>query len=163
MRAVSNTSPISSLASIGRLSLLRTQFSEVWLPPTVLKELSAHPSSEALAEIQTAISAKWMQSSALQNSRLFDVLCQHLHAGEAEAITLAVQMNADIVLIDEREGRQLAVRAGLQVTGTLGVLLRVKLHGEIRDLGKEIQALRTKANFFVAQNLEAQILAAGGE
>ena|SRR5271168_2913114 len=163
MRAVSNTSPISSLACIGRPSLLRTQFSETWIPPAVLTELNAHPSSEASAEIQTAFREKWMQPGALPHSRLFDVLCQYLHAGEAEAISLAAERNADIVLIDEREGRQLAIRAGLQVTGTLGVLLRAKLHGEIRDLRKEIQALRTKANFFVAQNLEAQILAAGGE
>ena len=75
MRAVSNASPISSLAAIGRLYLLNSQFSSISIP-------------------------------------------------------MAAETKADFVLIDEREGRRLAVQAGLSVTGVLGILLRAKLKGE---------------------------------
>jgi len=49
MRAVSNTSPVSSLASIGRLSLLKSQFSDIWIPTAVSNELTLHPDPVALA------------------------------------------------------------------------------------------------------------------
>jgi len=60
MRAVSNTSPLSNLAVIGRLSLLKSQFSEIWVPPAVVQELESHPDPVALAEIQAAIQAAWI-------------------------------------------------------------------------------------------------------
>jgi len=55
MLAVSNTSPISNLASIGRLELLKSQFSELWIPDAVAEELAAHPDPVARAMIQNAI------------------------------------------------------------------------------------------------------------
>jgi len=86
-----------------------------------------------------------------------------LHRGEAEAIALATDLNADFVLIDEQEGRQLASRTGLAVTGVLGVLLRAKRAGEIPSVKPEMDLLRAKANFFVSSALETKILTAAGE
>jgi uncharacterized protein len=163
MRAVSNTSPLSNLASIGRLSLLKPQFSEIWIPPAVLLELEAHPDPVALAAIQEALRDGWIEPHPLPASHLLNILLLHLDRGEAEAIALAAELNADIVLIDEQEGRQLAVQSGLSVTGVLGVLLRAKQSGAISALKPEIQALRAKARFFVSPILEAKFLAAAGE
>jgi uncharacterized protein len=67
------------------------------------------------------------------------------------------------VLIDEQEGRQLALRAGLAVTGGFGVLLRAKRMGEIAAVKPEIDLLRSKARFFVFLLLEAKVLVAAGE
>ena len=64
--------------------------------------------------------------------------CCNSIAGEAEAIALATDLNADIVLIDEQEGRQLASRTGLAVTGVLGILLRAKRAGEIAAVKPEM-------------------------
>ena len=86
-----------------------------------------------------------------------------LHLGEAEAIALALEMNADRGLIDERDGRLRAHQLGLHVTVVLGILLRAKMAGRLQAVRPEIQALRTRAHFFVAPELEAAILAQAGE
>jgi hypothetical protein len=72
-------------------------------------------------------------------------------------------MKAGVVIIDEHEGREFAVQAGLPVIGVLGILLRAKLRGEIPALKPEILALRVKVRFFIAQSLEARILFTAGE
>jgi uncharacterized protein len=163
MLAVSNTSPISNLASIGRLELLKSQFSELWIPDAVAAELAVHPDPIAQATIQTAIHAHWIQTRVPQDSGLLRLLLLQLHRGEAEAIALATDLHADFVLIDEQEGRQLASRTGLAVTGVLGVLLRAKRTGEIPAIKPEIERLRSKAHFFVSAQLERKILTAAGE
>ncbi len=163
MRAVSDTSPISNLASIGRLALLHEQFSEIWIPGAVGRELDAHPDPQCVMEIQQALRAGRIRASAVASSPLLRVLAQHLDRGEAESIAMAVELKADIVLIDEQEGRQYAAEAGLKVTGVLGVLLRAKALGQIAAVRPEIEALRLKAHFFVAPALEARVLAAARE
>lgn len=163
MRAVSDTSPISALASIGRLALLKSQFSEIWIPAAVSDELALHPGPAALASIQAAIREKWIHSASPSNSHLLGILSLYLHRGEAEAIALAADMRVDVVIIDEHEGREFASQTGLSVTGVLGILLRAKLTGEIPALKPEILALRARARFFIAPALEARILSIAGE
>jgi predicted nucleic acid-binding protein len=163
MRAVSNTSPISNLAVIGQLSLLRSQFSEIWIPPAVLLELEAHPDNAVLAVIQEAIHEKWIRATGPPQSPLLGVLSPYLHRGEAEAIALAVDIKADVIIIDEQEGRQFAAQAGLSITGVLGVLLRAKKDGNIPALKPEIEALRRRARFFISPALEAKVLAVASE
>ena len=163
MLAVSNTSPISNLASIGRLELLKSQFSQVWILLGVAEELIAHPDPTSREAIQNAIRAQWIQIRTPQDSGLLRLLLMQLHRGEAEAIALATELNADRVLIDEQEGRQLASRTGLAVTGVLGILLRAKRAGEITAVKPEVDLLRSKAHFFVSPGLEKRVLAAAGE
>jgi uncharacterized protein len=119
--AVSNTSPISNLASIGRLGLLKLQFPKLWIPSAVSQELSRHPDPEALASIESAIREGWIEVVRVQDCPLLSALAAQVHRGEAEAIALAVELQPDFVLIDEREGRQLATQTGLSVTGVLGI------------------------------------------
>ena len=163
MRAVSNTSPISNLASIGRLRLLQSQFSEIWIPAAVSQELDAHPDPVALTATRGAMDEGWIKQAPMPASRLADVLSLHLHRGEAETIALAADLKAEIVIVDEQEGRKVAVAMGLQVTGVLGILLRAKRLGEIPALKPEIETLRNKARFFIAPSLETKLLAAAGE
>lgn len=163
MLAVSNTSPVSNLAYIGHLELLKAQFSTVWIPDAVAHELAAHPDQAARVGVQNALQEKWLRIQAAQDSRLLRLLLLQLHQGEAEAIALATDLKADIVLMDEQEGRQLASRTGLAVTGVLGILLRAKHTGESAAVKPEIDSLRSKARFFVSSALEAKVLTAAGE
>jgi predicted nucleic acid-binding protein len=163
MRAVSNTSPISNLASIGRLDLLKPQFSEIWIPAAVARELENHPGPAALDAINAALSEGWIVATAANQSPFLSLLLLHLHPGEAEAIALAIHLQVDMVLIDEQEGRQYAAQAGLSVSGVLGVLLRAKRNGTIQALRPEIESLRNKARFFISPSLEVRVLAAAGE
>jgi hypothetical protein len=129
----------------------------------VSNELTLHPDPVALVSIQAAIREKWIQSASPSPSHLLSIRRLHLHDGEAEAIALATDMKAGVVIIDEHEGREFAVQSGLPVIGVLGILLRAKLRGEIPALKPEILALRAKARFFIAQSLEARILSTAGE
>jgi uncharacterized protein len=103
MLAVSNTSPISNLASIGRLELLKSQFSALWVPAAVAGELIAHPDPVAQNLIQRAIQDQWIKVGKVEDSRLLRLLLLQLHQGEAEAIAFATELKADMVLIDEQE------------------------------------------------------------
>ena len=163
MLAVSDTSPISNLASIGHLDLLRRQFSVLWIPDAVAEELAAHPDPIALAAIQAAVRDQWIRAAAPKSPILQSLLLSSLHKGEAQAIALAVDLKADTVIIDEQEGRRLAAQAGLAVTGVLGILLRAKRAGQIPAVKPEIRALRENAHFFIASSLEARVLSLAGE
>jgi hypothetical protein len=90
-------------------------------------------------------------------------LANELDKGEAEAIALATEIQADVLLIDEREGRSFARQAGLPVRGVLGILIRAKAKAEIDSVRAEIEALRSRAGFFVAPSLEAEVLRNVGE
>ena len=69
----------------------------------------------------------------------------------------------DLVLLDERDGRSAAAHAGLRVTGVLGVLLRAKNEGHIELLKPELDALRTRARFFLSAPLIEKVLQIAGE
>ena len=163
MPVVSNTSPIANLALINRLDLLRDQFERLWIPEVVRAELDHIPDSAAKASIEQVSQAGWLMSRPIENLQLAAVLGNELDRGEAEAIALSIEMKADLLLIDEREGRIVARQAGLQVRGVLGILLRAKATGKISSIKTEIEALRNRAGFFVAPHLEAQILRSAGE
>lgn len=163
MRAVSNTSPISNLASIGRLSLVESQFSRLRIPSAVYRELSAHPDAAAIKAIEDGIRRGWIEIEAVERTPLVGLLRSRLDAGEAEAIALAITDQCDFLLMDEQEGREAARLCGLRVTGVLGILLRSKLSGAITAIRPEIDALRAKSGFFISRELEKKILREAGE
>ncbi len=115
MAAVSNTSAISNLAIVGRLSLLRSQFKEVFIPEAVRAELERMPDPVAKASIDAALQAGWLCCKAVANPRLAAALENELDTGEAEAIALATELVADVLLLDEKEARSVARQAGLSV------------------------------------------------
>lgn len=163
MLVASDTSPISNLAVIARLDLLRLQFQQIWIPRAVETELRdvTHPS--ALGDINRALQDGWIKPRAVSGDRIVRLLSSGLERGEAEAIALGIELPADLVLMDERDGRSAAERVGLRITGVLGILLRAKREGEIAALKPEIEALRSRARFFISTRLEDQVLRNAGE
>jgi len=163
MLVASNTSPISNLAIIGRLDLLRTQFREIWIPGAVEAELSQLADPAAQTAVRKCLKDGWIKPRVLRDHTVARLLEAALDQGEAEAIALALEYSADIVLLDERDGRRAAERAGLSVTGVLGVLLQARQSGHIEKVKPDIEALRSRANFFVPARLEESVLRAAGE
>ena len=105
----------------------------------------------------------WIVPRPIPDNATIRLLAAVLDRGEAEAIALAVEMSADWILLDETDGPNAASRAGLRVTGVLGILLRAKQRGEIALLKPEMEALRTRARFFIATRLENEVLRMAGE
>ncbi len=163
MLVASNTSPICNLAIIGRLPILRSQFGELWVPNAVEPELEQLRHVDALKEVQQAFQEGWIRTRPLASEGVARLLKATLDPGEAEAIALALELSTDLILLDARDGRAAAERAGLHVTGLLGVLLRAKKEGEVESVRQELEALRTRAHFFVSPSLSVRVLETAGE
>ena len=162
MVAVSNTSPISNLAIIGRLGLVREQFGTVLVPSVVRQELSRLRDSAAASVIGAAFADGWLRVTPLHGAVPREI-ADGLYLGEAEAIALASEQRAVLVLLDDGDARQRAAEIGLRIIGVLGILLRAKQDGYISSLREEIRRLREDAHFFVAPKLESELLVAAGE
>lgn len=157
MLVVSNTSPLSNLAIIGRLELLREQLGAVLIPPAVRAELDRNPSLAARGALEAGVQDGWIRVSQL-TSPVREELAASLDQGEAEAISLALQVGASLILLDESAARRQATRLGLGLTGVLGVLRRARETGRIASLKDEIRKLRTDARFFIHPGLEKALL-----
>ena len=106
--------------------------------------------------------APWIRVIEVRDKRLKNILQLVLDEGEAEAIVLALEVNANLVLLDDREARLQAKRLGLRVTGTLGILLRAKRLGLIESLKEELNKLK-ETSFRISKSLEEEILEKAGE
>ena len=117
-----------------------------------------HP--DGRSRIVQALADGWLQVTAPPK---LVPLPFRLDAGETEAIALAVQVKSDVLLIDEKKGRQAARHFGLVVAGVLGELIHAKNSGWIPTVREEIQSLRREARFFVDAGIEHFILSQVGE
>lgn len=163
MPVVSNTSPIMNLAIIGQLHLLRKQFGEIRIPPAVFDELHVEDNLPGSQALKDAISSDWILVESIADQAFVRVLQNTLDNGESEAIALAVQLGAERLLLDERDGRRIAKELRLDITGVLGVLIRAHREGNISSLRETMNALRQNAGFFIASDLYDFILREVGE
>lgn len=103
MSIVSNASPLINLARIGKLNLLRQLYGGLTIPNAVWQEVVFEGAGQPGADEVEA--ATWIKSQAVTNRELVRALQQELDAGEAEAIALALEIGAELLLMDERLGR----------------------------------------------------------
>jgi predicted nucleic acid-binding protein len=154
MIVVADTSPLNYLVLLDKSELLPKIYGSVVAPTAVLTELR-HPDAPDLVRNWASLPPPWLK--VMRPSRIDSTLAKELGAGEREAISVALELRADLLLIDERLGRQAAEARNLQVAGTLAVLLRAGLLGLVDFpvvLG-DIQRL----GFRVSQGIEARMLA----
>jgi len=111
---VSDTSPILNLARIGRLELLPSLYRQVLIPAAVYHELI--DSERDLPPAIDITSLPWLIVATAKDQTRVQELRDRLDPGEAEAIVLAIERRADVLLVDERRGRRTAIDAGLKVT-----------------------------------------------
>jgi uncharacterized protein len=159
---VADASVLISLSRLGHLGLLHQRFPEgVWIPPAVWQEVveqgAGRPGAQAVSE------AEWITVHELMAREIVHLLEDELDAGETEAIALANEAGADIVLLDERDARRSAKRMGLRVLGTVGLLIWAKQTGRIPSLRQVLDELQNRAKFRLSQTLYEQALDAVGE
>lgn len=154
MIVVADTSPLNYFLQIKCESLLPSLYQCVLVPPAVLHELR-HPEAPQVVAQWLLHLPEWIEirrTVAPADAALLD-----LDPGEREAIQLAQEQRADLLLIDERRGRVEARRRGLVTTGTLGVLLAGAQNGLI-DAAAAYEQLVRKTNFRCTPELQDSFL-----
>jgi predicted nucleic acid-binding protein len=150
---VSDTSPLNYLILIGQINVLPTLYGRVFIPQSVYDELGALEAPEAVREWRAKL-PDWIEVPSEQPTP--DIGLSHLHAGERDAIFLALKIQADALIIDERRGREEAEKRGLKVIGTLGIIVAAHERG-LLDLTETVDRLR-QTTFHVSAKLLAAIL-----
>ncbi len=153
MIIVSDTSPITSLLSIGRVDLLHSIFGSVIIPDGVCSELLQFH----------ACLPPFIICRSVNNRLMVDTLCLELDRGESEAIALAKELDADFVLMDEAIGRRVAIHESVAVIGLVGVLLIAKQRSMIQSLSEILDDLQCKAGFYLGELVRSKALEVAGE
>ena len=161
MIVVSDTSPVLNLARIGRLDLLALLYHEVFIPSAVYEELIR--SKRDLPPAVDFASQPWLTVAAANDRNRVQELREYLDPGEAEAIVLAIELRADLLLVDERRGRRVASAAGLAITGLLGVIATAKRAGLVELAKPLLDELIHRARFWIGPDLYAEVLSELGE
>ncbi len=161
MIVVSDTSPLTNLAAIGQLELLRHLYAQLHIAEAVWDELNAGgqrwPGRDQIAQ------ADWVHRHTTHERSLITALQRDLDRGEAESLALAIELGADLILLDEREGRRAAQRLGLQVVGVVGILLHAKAVGVLHHVRPSLDALRHIAGFYLSEGVYQQALRLANE
>lgn len=161
MIVVSNTSPLTNLAAIGQFDLLHKLYDKIYIAQAVWEELNAR--GQRWPGCDEVAAADWIDRHTVQNKTLVTALQRDLDAGEAESIALALELEADLILLDEREGRHAAQRMGLRVVGVVGVLLEAKANDAVGAIRPLLDGLRQTAGFYLSESLYEHALTLADE
>jgi len=145
MIVVADSGPLHYLILVGEIDLLRQFYGEVRIPLAVERELSSAGAPTQIVEWIANLPA-WVRVETTKESLIPSLM----GAGEGEAIALAIALPADLVLVDDRAGRNEARRQNLEVTGTLGVLRMAAERGLI-DVPEIIARLQA-TNFYFGED-----------
>jgi predicted nucleic acid-binding protein len=148
---VADTGPIHYLVLIGAIDVLPRIYHRLVIPSSVFDEL-VHPHAPEAVRIWSAALPAWIE---VREAPLM-LISAPLDPGEVDAISLAKEMKAHYVLLDDRDARREAVRHGLAIAGTIGVLERAAERGLIRLSDTFPKLLAT--NFRVDRQLITQAL-----
>lgn len=148
MIVVCDTSPINYLILIGQIEILPQIFGQVFVPKAVFNELQ---NTDAPIKVRNWLEniPDWLVVKSVP--QIEDLMLNELHMGEREAITLAESLQADLILIDEKLGRKIAVKRGLNVVGTVGVIDEAARRNLV-DIAAVLKDLR-KTNFRISPEL----------
>jgi uncharacterized protein len=153
---VADTSVLINLCRVGQGSLFKSLFREVVIPPEVAAEfVSLTASVPRFSGLSLPAGIREQSPVAL-----LPAVCaaEGLDRGEAAALSLAVEIRAEAVLIDERRGHEVALQLGLHTIGLLGILLRAKSAGIVLRLAPVLKSLERDAGFWISEKLRAEVL-----
>ena len=149
MIVVSDTTPLNYLILIEAAQVLPALFGRVYAPTAVIEELS-HPRGPLAVRVWASSPPEWLV--VREPTQVDETLAKALHKGEAEAISLARELEADWVLIDERKASREAESRGLRVAGTLGILEEAGARTLLDD-EKGRNRLVNETNFYVTDDV----------
>lgn len=149
MKVVVNASPIIFLSKLNALDLLVDLFPEVLIPRSVVKEVGDISIPEKAQVMDVSLPGRKFVMGALGR----------LHEGELEVIVLALERNADLVLLDDLAARRKAKRMGLQVMGTIGLILSAFRNQKVtREQSLEfLEDLTKKHGLFISKDVLGKV------
>ncbi len=153
MLVVADTSPLHYLVLVDAVSILPSRFGRIRIPRAVMDELQ-HTRTPQPIGVWLASSPAWLDMRPVGDAS--DTALAHLDRGEREAIFLAWELGAGLLLMDDWEGRQEARRRALTVTGTLGLMERAAQRG-LLDLRTTLARLQA-TNFYLPVDLVRELL-----
>jgi predicted nucleic acid-binding protein len=151
---IADTGPINYLILIEHIDILPALFNRVILPTVVRDELK-HPKAPLAVQNWIGAPPAWVEIR--QTLHVHYASIDKLDAGEEDAIALAVELNADLLLIDDREGVIVARSKGFKVAGTLGILA-MAAESNLLNLAEAFDRVK-QTNFHYQQELMNQFLA----
>jgi len=150
---ISDTSVISGLVQSGHLHVLHNLYEKIIIPNQVYLELQ-----DLNVAVRHKLALDWIEIREVSSFSLLNELTEVLDPGEAEAITLATELRADLILIDERRGRAVATQMGLSVMGTLGALAEAKEKNYITAIKPVIDILINQCGVWIKPELVIKVL-----
>lgn len=156
---ISNTSPLLYLHLIQHLSILQKLYQQVVIPPAVAAELAVGGSQGI--NVPDPHQIDWFRIEAVQAPQLIPVITD-LGAGEAEVIGLALEHPGSLIFLDDQLGRRIARLNGLKLTGTLGIVVKAKQAGHLKEVKPLISALQ-QAGLWLHHSLIDIVLKQAGE
>ena len=154
MRVVADTSPIRYLVSIGEIEILPALFERIVIPTAVRDELVHDGAPEAVRNWMQ-VRSPWLEVYPARAGP-FDSVLEGLDEGEKAALALAASLNADLILLDDREGARAARNKGFRVVGALGLLQLAAKRG-LLDWVDAFDRLK-RTNFRYRQKIIDEIL-----
>jgi predicted nucleic acid-binding protein len=160
VKIICNATPLINFASISRLDILKSLFTEIVIPQAVYSETveAGFPNSET---ILNGIKAGWLKVKPVEE--MPESITLELDAGEREVIALALSEQKPRVVLDERRARKVAQELGLNVIGTLGILILAKQNRIITQVKPLLDAMMTEAQYWVNESLYHNVLQAVSE
>jgi predicted nucleic acid-binding protein len=157
--AITNTSPVLYLYRIGALNLLPHLFERVWIPSAAALELKE--GQQRGYDVPDPADYPWLQLTD-PRSMPSEWLALDLGAGERAAMALALENPERVVLLDDMLARRIALAAGLQVWGTLKVLLEAKSRGLVESIAPLVSCLQ-ETGMWISDEIRQRVLALAGE
>lgn len=155
-KVIANTTPLIALANISQLELLHKLYGTIIVPQAVIDEIVREPAKQRVR------SSSWIKVEAIKDPAQKDIFRARLHAGEVEVMILAREQKADLVIMDDNAAKKTAKFIGLNVTGTMGVLLKAKREGYIEEVKPIINEL-VRDGLFISDTVKNYVLKEAGE
>ncbi len=146
---ISDASCFIILDNIGELDLLHNIFQIVTTTPEIAVEFGH--------ELPF-----WVEIRSASDFHYQQILTMQVDAGEASAIALAIEMPGCLIILDDHKARKVAVNLGLDITGTIGLIIKAKLMGVITSIKPLLEKIR-RTNFRVSDELINRACQEAGE
>jgi len=156
MVIISDTSPISNLVQVQKLNILQQLFQKIIIPPYVDKEIKEL--SKFGINLDEYLNADWIEIHYPSNLEFVRKLEEELDKGESQAIAIYKELEAELLIIDERLGSKIAKNHGVETIGLVGCLIAAKRQQIINLVIPLIDELEEIAGFYIGDKLRKKIL-----